>query len=402
MTNNTVIDITLFGEFSINNANKEFNKFINHSKKMRMFVEYLIINRERPVPFSEIIENLWGTDKTEKSAGALKTMLCRFRNSVESYNIWELDNIIVTKRGCYQLNPNLLYNIHAENFEIACIEAERYFDEPEKCLNIYKEAARIYKGDLLPKTGDEKWLVPKKNYYKNMFFTAMRNAVYLLKQNNDYEEIIKVCTKVLNIDIYDEHFNYELLNTYIELGKYEEALRHYNYITKLYYSKLGVHIDEEIRNLYGKIISIQKKQESDIDAIQKTLNEESFEKGAFICEYGIFKEIYHLEARCLERSGGTIFIQLINIESEGHRAIKSEKLDKIVNDVINVTSKVLRKGDVISRYSPNQIILLLPMVNVEDGSIIMDRIKKTYKKEYPKSNIEMNYDIRAVEPYITE
>ncbi len=402
MTGNTVIDITLLGEFSLNNANKDFNKFINHSKKMRMFIEYLIINRERPVPFSELIENLWGTDKAEKSAGALKTMLCRFRNSIEKYNIWELDNIIVTKRGCYQLNPELLYNIDAENFELTCIEAEKYFDNPEKCLDIYKQAAHIYKGDLLPKTGDENWLVPKKNYYKNMFFTAMRNAVYLLKQNNDNEEILKVCTKVLSIDIYDEYFNYELINTYIELGRYEEALRHYNYITKLYYSKLGVQIDEEIRNLYGKIMSIQKQQETDIDIIQKNLNEESDGKGAFVCEYGIFKEIYHLEARCLERSGGTMFMALISVESEGYRSIKSEKLDKIVNDIIDISANVLRKGDIISRYSPNQIVLLLPMVNVEDGNIVIERIKKTYKKEYPKSNIEMNYDIRAVEPYVYE
>ena len=230
MTTNKVIDITLLGEFSLNNASEDFNKFINHSKKMRMFIEYLILNRERPVPFAELIENLWGKEKTDKSSGALKTMLCRFRNSVETNEIEELEDIIITKRGCYQLNPELLYNIDAENFEMLCVDAERYFDEPEKCLEIYKKAAEIYKGNLLPKSADANWVIPKRNYYSNIFLTAMRNAVFLLKEKNDHETVVEICKKVLDIDMYDQYFNYEIINTYLELGRNDEALKHYNYI----------------------------------------------------------------------------------------------------------------------------------------------------------------------------
>ncbi len=401
MTTNKVIDITLLGEFSLNNASEDFNKFINHSKKMRMFIEYLILNRERPVPFAELIENLWGKEKTDKSSGALKTMLCRFRNSVETNEIEELEDIIITKRGCYQLNPELLYNIDAENFEMLCVDAERYFDEPEKCLDIYKKAAEIYKGNLLPKSADANWVIPKRNYYSNIFLTAMRNAVFLLKEKNDHETVVEICKKVLDIDMYDQYFNYEIINTYLELGRNDEALKHYNYITKLYYSKLGVQIDEEIRNLYGKIVSLQKKKETDIDIIQKSLEAESAEKGAFICEFGVFKEIYHLEARCLERSGGTMFMAVMNIESTARKAIKPERLDTIMKCVIDICCKSLRRGDVISRYSPNQVVLLLPMVNVEDGNLVMDRIIKTYKREYPKVNIDITYDIRAVNPDTT-
>ena len=398
MITNNVIDITMLGEFRLNNASDDFNKFINHSKKMRMFIEYLILNRERPVPFAELIENLWGKEKNDKSSGALKTMLCRFRNSVEKNDIWELEDIIVTKRGCYQLNPNLLYNIDIENFEMKCVDAERFFNEPEKCLQIYKEVAEIYQGNLLPKSEGENWVIPKRNYYSNMFLTAMRNALYLLKEKGDREAILELCQKVLSIDIYDEYFNYEMINTYIELERNEDALRHYNYITKLYYSKLGVQIDEEIRNLYGKILSLQKKKEADIDIIQKGLEAESSSKGAFICEFGVFKEIYHLESRCLERSGGTMFMAVMNVESTARKEIKPERLDNIMNGVMNVCCKTLRRGDVLSRYSPNQIVLLLPMVNLEDGNIVMERIIKSYKREYPKVNIKITYDIRAVNP----
>ena len=141
-----------------------------------------------------------------------------------------------------------------------CVDAERFFNEPEKCLQIYKEVAEIYQGNLLPKSEGENWVIPKRNYYSNMFLTAMRNALYLLKEKGDREAILELCQKVLSIDIYDEYFNYEMINTYIELERNEDALRHYNYITKLYYSKLGVQIDEEIRNLYGKILSLQYRK----------------------------------------------------------------------------------------------------------------------------------------------
>ena len=394
MVMDKVIDITMFGEFNINNANCEFNKFINHSKKMRMFVEYLILNRHRAVPFSELIENLWGREKSVKSSGALKTMLCRFRNSIQENNISDLYNFIVTKKGCYQLNPDLYYNIDVENFEKLCMKAEMNFDNPEKCLNIYEDVIRLYKGNLLPKSSNESWIIPKRNYYSSIFITAMKNAVYLLNQKKDYKSIIDICKKVLEVDIYDEYFNYQIIDNYIRLEKNYEALKHYNYITKLYYSKLGVQITEEIRDLYAKIISKQKKKVVDIDIIQESLEAETGTRGAFICEFGVFKEIYHLEARCLERSGGTIFMAVIDVESK--KDIKNEKMDSIVNSIIGVICKSLRRGDVVSRYSPRQIVLLLPMVNVENGNIVMERIIKTYKRDYPKVNVDITYDIRAV------
>ena len=61
------------------------------------------------------------------------------------------------------------------------------------------------------------------------------------------------------------------------------AIQHYNQITELYYSQLGVQPSEELRGLYHRIAAVERKVGADIDSICADLRESDTQPGAFVC-----------------------------------------------------------------------------------------------------------------------
>ena len=172
----------------------------------------------------------------------------------------------------------------------------------------------------------------------------------------------------------------------------------YNHVTDLFFKQLGVQPSEQFRTLYKKIAAMEKAMELDIDIIKKSMEEKETIKGAFICEYEIFKNLYHLEARCMKRTGDTTFIGLITAESHLKNQLSLKAMNNAMEILLECIRKDLRKGDVISRYSLTQFVLLLPNVTYETGEMVLERIILTYKWKYPKSPIFVSYKLRPLTP----
>jgi GGDEF domain-containing protein len=50
----------------------------------------------------------------------------------------------------------------------------------------------------------------------------------------------------------------------------------------------------------------------------------------------------------------------------------------------------LRKGDVASRYSGAQYVLMLPTANFEDGQLVVNRILRIFKRHNPRSQLKIS------------
>ena len=58
-----------------------------------------------------------------------------------------------------------------------------------------------------------------------------------------------------------------------------------------------------------------------------------------------------------------------------------------------ILRKNLRKGDTITRFSPDIFAMLLPTVNYSTGGLVMERIKASFYRYFPNSNIAFNYRV---------
>lgn len=64
-----------------------------------------------------------------------------------------------------------------------------------------------------------------------------------------------------------------------------------------------------------------------------------------------------------------------------------------MRDLVNILRMNLRRGDVITHFSPTMLAILLPAVDYSSGDGVMERIKKIFYQEYPNSNVLFNYRI---------
>ena len=130
-----------------------------------------------------------------------------------------------------------------------------------------------------------------------------------------------------------------------------------------------------------------------MESIRNELRESVERRGAFVCEYAVFKEIYNLQMRNLERLGASMFLAIIMISSQDGEEMDSMRLDNIMSGLEEILRKNLRKGDTITRFAPNIFALLLPTVNYSTGGIVLERIKASFYRFYPNTSIAFNYRV---------
>ncbi len=393
---NAKIKIKMFGSFEILVGGNAVLLQLRQAKKTSQFLEYLILKKDRAVPHEELLEMLWSDKENRNPATALRTLLHRYRSLVDQSGLPELEESILTARGAYQWNTNLDCEIDVFEFERLCQEARTPGMSNRECIERYLQMLQIYTGPLLTNSAEEMWVVPKSVYYHDLFLESVFTLLDLLKVEEEYDIIVQVCRKAMDVDMFDERLHLELMMALVKTGKKREALSQYYFATDLHYKQLGIQPSGEIRAVYKLIVQADQEMEADIEKVQNMLEEDKDGHGAFVCEYEIFKEIYQLQRRMLERYNGTMFLALLTISNTYEQRFDNLVLDNIMKQLLHVSQTNLRRGDTISRYSVMQYVVLLPSVNYETGRMVMDRIKKAFYNEYVKSSVVLTYKLRPL------
>ena len=391
------IRIHMLGRFEILINGSEVLPQLKQSRKTMLFLQYLILKKERAVTHEELLDMLWSDAESSNPATALRTMLHRYRALVDQQGLDALKDSIITNRGAYQWNPDLDCSIDLFEMEDLAVRARDASLPADERIQCYLKVQDLYQGPLLPGSASEMWVMPKSVYCHDMYLECMFKLIELLKEQEQYAMIVQVCRRAMDVDLFDERLHMELMLALIKTGKNREALSQYYYATDLQYKQLGVQPSEEIRSIYKLIVAADQQMENDIDDIQKSIEEEDVTGGAFICEYEIFKDIYQLQRRMLERHNSTMFIGLITVGNTYEQKFDPLILDSIMRRLLELTRTSLRRGDTLSRYSATQYVVLLPNVTHETGGMVMERIKRAFYREYVKSSVMLSYKLRPLD-----
>lgn len=386
--------ISVLGKFSIEYNGNIVSDDLNRSRKMWNLLAFIVINHNTAITQSRFIDSLW-SDSNINPINALKTQLFRTREMLKPLDL-EGEGCILSSRGAYSWNPDYEIAMDAEQFEELIHYAETVSLSPKDKISKYLEAIELYKGDFIPKLSGEVWTIPISARYHSLYLEAVKKLCSLLEDENDYETIIDIIIKAIKIDSLDEKLHSILIMAYIRCDRYKDALEHYDSATSLLYRNLGVNPSDDLRALYSQIMDTQKSLETDLAIIQEHLMENSLKEGAFFCEYGYFVKTYQLTKRRLERLGLSTYLCLLTLQTEKGKTPDLEKLDAYMAKLLSVLNLSLRTGDVVSKYSGAQYILMLPCVNFENADMVMNRILANYKKKFRTDKVMLNYKIKEI------
>ena len=388
--------IHLLGGFSMERDGKVLTDDINRSQKLWSVLAYLVIHRDRDIPQSEFIEQFWQGENSTNPTSALKTLLYRIRAMIEPLFGEEIQPVI-SRRGAYRWNHNIECHVDVDRFEQLCAQAQAPELEDAQRLALYREATALYRGMLLPKLSDQIWLMPLVTHYHTKFVAAVREMSGLLIAQNLYEELMELSLRACELDPLDESLNILAIRALLFQGRNAQALTHYETATDLLYRNLGVRACAELRGLYGQIMAVERGLETDLDVIRDELRETARRPGAFVCEYGLFQELYRLEARRSDRSGICVHLALLTVSMPDGSMPPLKQLNTTMDQLLLAIRGQLRRGDVISRYSAAQYVVMLPAANLENSNRAMERVVSAFYRQHRHNFLKITYKVREVE-----
>ncbi len=389
--------ITLLGDFTITHGNKIISDKNNRSHKPWNLIEFMFAHRNETMSQDDLMNMVWSEGTSDTTGGALKVLLHRSRKILDELDTGSKDELIVLKKGQYFVNNSLSIVTDVDLFDQLYKRAEKRKYESGR-MALLEEALNLFKGDFL-KNNQENWLIPIREYYHNRYISAVFSLIECYRDDQNYEGIIDICEKAIGIEEHSEELYFHLIDALYRSGHQAEALAAYSAATETFYRKFGINPSKELKSLYRTIIKTTKALETDLNVIKEALTEEGEAQGAFSCEYEFFKDVYQLEARACARSGDSIYLGLITLTPAG-ASVSSISLNKAMDDLVKAMNDTLRKGDVYSRYSVTQYVLLLPSASYENIEMVMKRISSSFYRKHIKKDVTLSYRMLPLDPKV--
>lgn len=397
---NMLLAVETLGKFSLSAGTNQIDDSENRSRKVWLLLAYLIYHRHRSISQEELIELLWGEETSSANpVGALKTTLHRARSALDLLFPSAGHDLIVRKNGGYAWNTDFPIQLDIERFD-ALVQKGMADANEESRLNTYLEAAALYRGDFLSKLSSDPWVVPIAAYYHNLYTRVVAEVLPLLEVRGRYEEAVNLCRFALKIEPYMEDLYQHLMRNLLNIGDQKGAATAYEEMSELLLSNFGIMPSEESRAIYREAIKTVNDRAIPPSMVCEQLREQAPLSGALYCDYDFFKLLYQVEARAIARSGDAIHIGLISLTGENNTELARRSLDRAMNNLQEQVCANLRKGDIASRCSVSQFILMLPFANYENSCMVCERIIKSFFRQYPHSPAELHYFVQPLQPNI--
>ena len=380
------IKAKMLGNVEISYQGKPFTIERNNTTKVNQLFQMLLYF-PNGLTRDQIMYNLFHNEEIADPSNSLRALVFRLRRALPKVGLPEEDYVYV-KRGVYRINPSIVVDCDAIEFEEAAKKALACEDAKEQLL-LLKAACEMYTGDFLPGLSGSDWVITVQVRLKKLFDRCIKQICELSIVSNDYKTVFEASHKANNFYPYDGWQTYEM-QALIELGKSKEALKLYEDTENLMFEELGVSISPQMTKQL-EILGSQIKNSTDmISEVKKNLDSSKEDiEGAFYCTYPVFVESYRYIKRVFQRSCQAAWLMLCTItDGKGFALDNSDRLTKLADELSEAIRVSARGGDMYARYSNNQFIVLLLDITQEDCVLVQARINENLSKESRKRYIK--------------
>lgn len=390
----TVFSVRMLGDLTFRYGEEVFSmKCSNTSKVMQLLLILLRAGKEG-ISRVQLLEALYGHDETQDTKNAFRILVFRLRKLLDE-TIIPKDDYIYVEKGIYRFGGHLPVEIDAEIFEQRAKDAFQ-FEDKEKRANAIIHACEVYSGEFLSCLAEEEWVSEENIRYKELYFQCLREGCSLLRESSRFEDMLDLCNRAIKIYPYEE-WQLVQIDCLLAMNRYKEALNVYEDTTTLFFEEMGLSRSEKMLDRFRTMSSQIHYSMGTLADIKNSLREKEFTPGAYYCSYPSFIDSYRIISRTIERSGQSIFLMLCTItDNRGNPIEKDAILSKQTVNLSQAIGRSLRRGDLYTRYSPNQFLILLMGINQEDCEITYQRICMRFRESCPGQKVQIRYYVSSI------
>ena len=398
-----MLTVKTFGKFEVQNENGTFDQDTIRSAMLIKLLLYFLLHREQPLSREEIAEAIWHEGETDNPLGALKNLTYRLRGFLEK-ELGKADYIL-TERGSYRWNPEIMVTVDVEEYLALTAQGQDTERPVAERIAAYEQALALYDGDFMTKVLDLHWVMTLSAYYHSLFLQHVKELSALYIQEEQYDNVERLCTEALRVDRVDEEIHANLVLSYVRRHQPKLAVDSYEAARDILCRELGIRNSEILSSVYEEILKMDYgEQVSDLKKVQDELTEEN-PKGAYLCSYPVFHAIYQLEARRLERLGVAEYVVLLTVDPvdipqvENADQLRRFRINQATEKLEPVIRDCLRTGDIATKCSDSQYMVLLPGCDYEHACMVAERMVEGFRKAYRlHKNVKINISLEEVAP----
>lgn len=390
------ITVNMLGDFSITIDGSHTAGINGRAKRVWMLIQFLIANRNKNVSVEKLTEFLWDADECGDPMNALKNLAYRARKSLrELAGNGELEFIKFTG-NTYVWNNDYDCIVDTEQLEENWKLVKDSTKPDEARIRSCENAVALYRGGFLSNAAYRTWTISMDAWYSTLYNDCVQNGCRILIQYGRYDEVIRICeTALLHLPL-EEYIHKTLLYAYVHTNRFNNALKHYNNTVKLFRRELDFDVSSSLQPLYNQIVNHINHMEDSLSVIEGDLQESCDAKGAYFCDYDVFRSIYQVQSRMAPRSGFHVCVSLIAISGLNGETPETGIAETAMESLKEAICTSLRKEDIFAAYNSTRFIVMFTLKYYKTAKIVINRIAYKFHLLYGKDNIKMAIQSNAL------
>ena len=373
------LSVKMFGRFSASYADKELVFGRQRDSKFRQLFQILMTRPGQDFSKSTIAEHLYGWDEVEDSNASLNNTIFRLRKYLEKSPLPPGEYLIL-EAGMLRFEGGVEIESDVWEFEKLSARFEEEQGRREKAA-LCEQACELYQGEFLPQLSNEQWVIERNRNYHKAYSAMLRYLLDCLKEDGDYRKVEELSRRAAGLCPY-EGWEIWWVDSLVSLGCHEEAEEVYRKITA-HAQENNALLSKEQQEQFRKIGSRMLGPKETEEEIGKYLMEDVPGTGAYACTLPGFSDCFRMLKRVVKRGKVHFSLLLVTLlDASGRPAAGREYCEKQGEKLRAAFQTHLRRGDIYTKYSENQYLLLCIGVEKESSVEIGERIDASFRKKH--------------------
>ncbi len=254
--------IQMLGGFRVLRGDEAVGEREWRSTKTRVLLQFLASHRGQMFPKERLIELLWPDMEPTAADNNFRFSLSILTKVLEPQRPKGAPPYYIVRRNeAYGLDISADVVVDTEEFEELVRQGKaayrRGLPGRDEAIVLLRRALDLYKGDYLPENLYDDWTLLERERLRELFFDASTHlSLLLLLQGGEYDEVIKLAWRAVEMDPCREEAYRLLIRAYAEKGDRIAAIRAYKLCASNLQRELGMDPMPETQELYNRLRQI--------------------------------------------------------------------------------------------------------------------------------------------------
>lgn len=371
------LSVKMFGALRISDGASVLNEKDLRSKQMLKLLSFLLLNYDRGVTNSELIDSLWDKE-IENPENALKNLVYRLRKALAKAFPGGAD-FIVTRSGQHYLNPDLELDIDIVSFRDMYRE---YRSTPKSSgrLEMLVRAASMYEGTVLSSLSGQQWLKYIQVWYRRKYVDLVGLICKYCIGRKDFDKAEMWSINAVRLEPDEEKLHTIYLKVCIAAHKMKEARDALGLIIRHFYDDGVEALPDELEEIRQSYFPDRTINSDDLDKIVDVMRSH-MQSGPFYIQTQEFMKLACMEERRNRELEAKSQLLMIELDHEGRQ--KSEDI-RLRSRGDRLLEKSIRKNlnglDALTRLGDSKYLIFLSDCGKAEADEAADAIQKSFRK----------------------